>query len=54
MNPNQALEFIPSAMRDCSIYKFRCAMLSELEFHNKISEGDAQWPKKYSLMKLIN
>jgi len=25
---------IPSAMRDCSTYQFRCASLSELEFHN--------------------
>jgi hypothetical protein len=39
--PKQALEtlrsklrgIIPSASRDCSTYQFRCAALSELEFH---------------------
>ena len=42
-SPRQALEtfrskqrgIIPSAARDCSTYQFRCATLSELEFHNK-------------------
>jgi len=42
MNPIALFGFIPSAMRDCSTYQFRCtapcirrALLSELEFHNK-------------------
>jgi hypothetical protein len=44
MNPKARVEnsnltslmgIIPSAMRDCSTYQFRCAVLSELEFHNE-------------------
>jgi outer membrane lipoprotein carrier protein len=32
---NKLRGIISSASRDCSIYQFRCATLSELEFHNK-------------------
>jgi hypothetical protein len=28
---------LPSALRDCSTSQFRCAMLSELEFHEEIN-----------------
>jgi hypothetical protein len=34
MKPQGKLRgIIPSAKRDCSTYQFRCASLSELEFH---------------------
>jgi hypothetical protein len=32
----------PSALRDCSTYQFRCASLSELEFHNQIRSKHAR------------
>ena len=31
---------IPSASRDCSTYQFRCASLSELEFHEMVANRE--------------
>jgi hypothetical protein len=38
INVTSLMGIIPSAMRDCSTYQFRCAVLSELEFHNEAKQ----------------
>jgi hypothetical protein len=44
---------IPSALRDCSTYQFRCATLSELEFHNRNTGRVDYVHKKHVAIKIV-